>query len=159
MLTFSVLQCNLTQYQGHFDIGVSLHACGLATDLVIDQCLRSEASMVVSPCCYGTVHSTSAIQLPRSKEFSLHLNEQVRHWYECGSSHIVSEGNLVGIFVLRLLCTRSLVVKQLDLSQSFCIQVPRWHTGYCSSSWCLFSKLWQPLIFWPSKLASLNFNC
>lgn len=32
-------QCNLDQFRGDFDIGVSLHACGGATDLVIKKCI------------------------------------------------------------------------------------------------------------------------
>ncbi|XP_067944350.1 glutathione S-transferase C-terminal domain-containing protein-like isoform X2 [Watersipora subatra] len=71
-----LFQCNLTQYHGMFDVGVSLHACGVATDLVIDQCLRSEASIIVCPCCYGTLSSTTSLQLPRSKELRLLINKQ-----------------------------------------------------------------------------------
>lgn len=36
----SLFQCNLAYFFGSFDIGVSLHACGSATDLVMDKCLK-----------------------------------------------------------------------------------------------------------------------
>ena len=40
-------------FNGAFDIGVSLHACGVATDLVIQKCIQNSASFVSCPCCYG----------------------------------------------------------------------------------------------------------
>ncbi|OQR72408.1 glutathione S-transferase C-terminal domain-containing protein-like [Tropilaelaps mercedesae] len=49
-------QCNMDQFRGCFDIGVSLHACGGATDLVIEKCLQSGASFVSVPCCYGAIN-------------------------------------------------------------------------------------------------------
>ncbi|KAF6026133.1 Gstcd [Bugula neritina] len=54
LTNITLYQCNLTKYKGAFNIGVTLHACGLAADLVIEQCIRSRASLVVCPCCYGT---------------------------------------------------------------------------------------------------------
>lgn len=55
-----------------------MHACGLATDLVIDKCLARHASMVISPCCYGTVQAEkSDIRLPRSKGFGAVLSKRV----------------------------------------------------------------------------------
>ncbi|XP_022688008.1 glutathione S-transferase C-terminal domain-containing protein-like isoform X2 [Varroa jacobsoni] len=48
-------QCNLDRFCGHFDVGVSLHACGEATDLAMDKCLQSGASFVSVPCCYGGI--------------------------------------------------------------------------------------------------------
>ena len=34
-------QCNLDYFRGAFDVGLSLHACGLATDLVLAKCLSA----------------------------------------------------------------------------------------------------------------------
>ena len=48
-------QCNLDQFSGKFDLGVALHACGGATDLVIEKCLGANASIVAVPCCYGSI--------------------------------------------------------------------------------------------------------
>jgi hypothetical protein len=36
-----------------FDIGLALHACGEATDLVLRACGVAKASFIVSPCCVG----------------------------------------------------------------------------------------------------------
>eukprot|EP00937_MAST-01D_sp_MAST-1D-sp2_P006486 g6486.t1 len=37
----------------HFDVGTALHACGAATDLALEACVRAGAAFAVVPCCYG----------------------------------------------------------------------------------------------------------
>uniref|UniRef100_T1J0J5 Methyltransferase domain-containing protein n=1 Tax=Strigamia maritima TaxID=126957 RepID=T1J0J5_STRMM len=70
-LTNAVLyQSNLDYFSGHFDIGTSLHACGVATDLVIQRCLDERAAFVVCPCCYGAVKDNHIITYPRSEKFN-----------------------------------------------------------------------------------------
>jgi len=56
-------------FNGAFDIGVSLHACGVATDLVIQKCIQNSASFVSCPCCYGSVQENHMVSYPRSQEF------------------------------------------------------------------------------------------
>lgn len=63
-------QCNLDFFIGKFDIGVALHACGVATDLVLDKCLKANAKFVLCPCCYGSLHATDRLVYPRSCVFS-----------------------------------------------------------------------------------------
>jgi len=55
---------NLSTYYGsiqtypyEFDIGVSLHACGEASDLALRKCLNQKASFVVCSCCCGKLQS------------------------------------------------------------------------------------------------------
>lgn len=36
-----------------FDLGVSLHSCGVLTDAVLELCLRCQAAFCLCPCCYG----------------------------------------------------------------------------------------------------------
>eukprot|EP00095_Tigriopus_kingsejongensis_P011110 snap_masked-scaffold268_size230776-processed-gene-1.1 protein:Tk11110 transcript:snap_masked-scaffold268_size230776-processed-gene-1.1-mRNA-1 annotation:"glutathione s-transferase c-terminal domain-containing protein" len=62
-------QCNLDYFTGHFDVGVSLHACGVATDLVLKACLDNRAAFVCCPCCYGSVQENHIIDYPKSKAF------------------------------------------------------------------------------------------
>ena len=62
-------QCNLDYFKGHFDIGMSLHACGVATDLVIQQCTRNRAIFVCCPCCYGSLRDCHHLSYPRSNVF------------------------------------------------------------------------------------------
>ncbi|KAJ1444446.1 S-adenosyl-L-methionine-dependent methyltransferase [Pelagophyceae sp. CCMP2097] len=38
-----------------FDVGLSLHSCGSASDDVLDLCVARGAAFVVSPCCIGAV--------------------------------------------------------------------------------------------------------
>ncbi|KAJ8712199.1 hypothetical protein PYW07_005041 [Mythimna separata] len=63
-------QCNLDFFTGEFDIGIGLHACGIATDLILDKCLKQNAKFVLSPCCYGAIHGTCRMEYPRSKKFA-----------------------------------------------------------------------------------------
>jgi SAM-dependent methyltransferase len=47
--------CNLESFDARFHIGVGLHACGSASDMILDKCWKSRANFVVAPCCYGAV--------------------------------------------------------------------------------------------------------
>lgn len=63
-------QCNLDFFVGKFDVGIGLHACGIASDLVLDKCLKANAKFVLCPCCYGSLHATDRLVYPRSNKFS-----------------------------------------------------------------------------------------
>ncbi|NWH88938.1 GSTCD protein, partial [Aegithalos caudatus] len=63
------IQANLDYFNGAFNIGVALHACGVATDMVIEHCLRARAAFVISPCCYGFIQNTDKFKYPRSHQF------------------------------------------------------------------------------------------
>nr|CAB3251053.1 glutathione S-transferase C-terminal domain-containing protein-like [Phallusia mammillata] len=65
----TIYQCNLEHYRGKFDIGVALHACGVATDMVLHECMKRKSSFVISPCCYGRIVNTDKITYPQSKFF------------------------------------------------------------------------------------------
>lgn len=62
-------QCNLDYFLGPFEIGTSLHACGVATDIVLMRCLDRKARFVCCPCCYGGCHQMPHISYPRSDFF------------------------------------------------------------------------------------------
>lgn len=62
-------QCNLDYYCGRFDVGTSLHACGVATDIVLMHCINRRAKFVCCPCCYGGCHPMPHITYPRSQLF------------------------------------------------------------------------------------------
>lgn len=63
------LQTNLDYCRGPFDIGVSLHACGVATDIVLSLCVAQGAHFVCCPCCYGAILDMPHIAYPRSEFF------------------------------------------------------------------------------------------
>lgn len=65
----TVVQCNLGRFHAPFDIGICLHACGVATDLVLAKCMAASASFVVSPCCYGSIRNGPSVKYPRSEIF------------------------------------------------------------------------------------------
>uniref|UniRef100_A0A240PM43 Methyltranfer_dom domain-containing protein n=1 Tax=Anopheles epiroticus TaxID=199890 RepID=A0A240PM43_9DIPT len=59
-------QCNLDYFTAPFDIGVSLHACGVATDIVLEKCFAHRAHFVSCPCCYGKLYNIEHVTYPRS---------------------------------------------------------------------------------------------
>ncbi|MBN3326130.1 GSTCD protein, partial [Atractosteus spatula] len=63
------IQANLDYFTGPFQVGVALHACGVATDMVIELCVKAQAAFVISPCCYGFIQNTFKFTFPRSKQF------------------------------------------------------------------------------------------
>ncbi|NXC47601.1 GSTCD protein, partial [Penelope pileata] len=65
----SFIQANLDYFNGTFNIGVALHACGVATDMVIEHCIKAQAAFVISPCCYGFIQNTVKFKYPQSYQF------------------------------------------------------------------------------------------
>lgn len=47
-----------------FNVGVSLHSCGQLTDTALDICMRTQASFVITPCCYGQIASPPPSFIP-----------------------------------------------------------------------------------------------
>ncbi|ELU14053.1 hypothetical protein CAPTEDRAFT_173011 [Capitella teleta] len=68
-------QTNLDYFRGSFTIGTCLHACGVATDLVLNSCLSQRASFVICPCCYGAIYDTHTVTYPRSSQSQLSYEE------------------------------------------------------------------------------------
>lgn len=64
-----LFQCNQDYFHEKFTLGVCLHACGVATDMVLKQCIENEAQFVICPCCYGGIQDTHFIAYPRSQHF------------------------------------------------------------------------------------------
>ncbi|XP_033986360.1 glutathione S-transferase C-terminal domain-containing protein [Trematomus bernacchii] len=63
------IQANLDYFTGPFEIGVALHACGVATDMVMEHCIKAAAAFVISPCCYGFIQNAIKFSFPKSKRF------------------------------------------------------------------------------------------
>ncbi|XP_010978969.1 glutathione S-transferase C-terminal domain-containing protein [Camelus dromedarius] len=68
------IQANMEYFTGMFNIGVALHACGVATDMVIEHCIKTRASFVTCPCCYGFIQNTSKFNFPKSDQFKKTLS-------------------------------------------------------------------------------------
>ncbi|XP_044745585.1 glutathione S-transferase C-terminal domain-containing protein homolog isoform X1 [Coccinella septempunctata] len=65
----TVVQSNLDYFSADFQLGVSLHACGTATDLVMQMCVKKNANFVCCPCCYGGIQTCHLLDFPRSRSF------------------------------------------------------------------------------------------
>lgn len=91
-----LFQCNLDYFIGHFDIGCSLHACGVATDIVLSHCLNRKASFVCCPCCYGGIHSIPHIKYPRSDVYRIQgglVESEYMHIAHCADqAHDINKG-------------------------------------------------------------------
>uniref|UniRef100_A0A8C5GI59 Glutathione S-transferase C-terminal domain-containing protein n=1 Tax=Gouania willdenowi TaxID=441366 RepID=A0A8C5GI59_GOUWI len=59
------IQANLDYFTGPFHIGVALHACGIATDMVMEHCIQAQAAFVISPCCYGFIQNAVKFTFPK----------------------------------------------------------------------------------------------
>lgn len=70
-------QCNLDYFYADFDIGTALHACGVATDLVIQKCIKKNAIFVTCPCCYGSLHNCHRLTYPRSDLFKNQIDSKM----------------------------------------------------------------------------------
>ncbi|XP_048189390.1 glutathione S-transferase C-terminal domain-containing protein isoform X2 [Perognathus longimembris pacificus] len=68
------IQANMEYFTGVFNIGVALHACGVATDMVIEHCIKTRASFITCPCCYGFIQNTSKFSFPKSEQFKKTLS-------------------------------------------------------------------------------------
>lgn len=118
-------QCNLEYFNEKFTIGVSLHACGIATDLVLDKCYRMKADFVSSPCCYGKIQDLGN-NLPQSQMFRAILNAddliKISHCSdqthdEKNVKHINLEKARQGYFCMDIIDTdRSLRAQELGYS-------------------------------------------
>lgn len=75
----------LQAWDGWFDIGVALHACGEATDIAMDLAQRSSAAMVSVPCCLGRLkYAPQTRVLPQSTAFRRTCTRE--QWLELASS-------------------------------------------------------------------------
>mmetsp|Transcript_22155 Transcript_22155/g.33731 ORF Transcript_22155/g.33731 Transcript_22155/m.33731 type:complete len:638 (-) Transcript_22155:145-2058(-) len=75
----------------NFDIGLALHACGEATDLVLRACGVAKANFIVSPCCVGKLnqkknnpyiyaanrHNEATITYPQSSAFCTIISPKI----------------------------------------------------------------------------------
>lgn len=105
-----VYQCNLCRFQGRFNVGVALHACGVATDLVLNSCIAQTASFVVCPCCYGATRDTPTITHPMSKSFNmLSISEYLTLCHAADQTHRNGHKQIQGKFCMGLVDTDRLL--------------------------------------------------
>ncbi len=49
---------NIQDFHGKFDLGIALHACGEATDLVQEKCIENDAPYILCPCDIGYIQNS-----------------------------------------------------------------------------------------------------
>ena len=105
-------QGNMDYFKGRFDIGVSLHTCGVATDLVIQACIRNGASFVSCPCCYGSLQKCHMLSYPRSNHFApidfknyLVLGHTADQWHGSSNGGKCQEKEAQGRFAMNIIDT------------------------------------------------------
>ena len=69
LMNIVIYKANLSNFIGNFDLGIAVHACGSSTDMIINSCIKSNASVIISPCCYGAIKSNESIKYPLSREY------------------------------------------------------------------------------------------
>eukprot|EP00960_Hanusia_phi_P069792 767166-Hanusia_phi.AAC.3 len=82
--------------QEAFDLGISLHSCGILTDLILDLCCSLHASYVLCPCCYGQCsreENLSRFQRPRSMQFARVMDEERFASILSGADYAIGQGD------------------------------------------------------------------
>lgn len=69
---------DIENFHDVFDIGISLHACGGATDVSIKKCVASNAAFVSCPCCIGKIISSRT--KPLSSVYGNLLSQTSQLW-------------------------------------------------------------------------------
>ena len=90
---------DLSAFAEAFDIGLALHACGTASDLVLDVCVAARACFVICPCCTGKVSearkdgyrfqatgsSEGRVTYPRSRDVAAVLSSGEYNFLACAA--------------------------------------------------------------------------
>lgn len=102
----TVLQCNLDYFRAPFDLGTCLHACGVATDLVIATCIQANAHFVSCPCCYGSIKNCHSVTYPLSRAFAPILYEDyLKIAHAADQTHVGDAKRDQGYFCMDLVDT------------------------------------------------------
>lgn len=95
LVNVSFIQSNIDYFVGHLDVGTSLHACGIATDIVLNHCVQRRAAFVCCPCCYGGIREMAHIKYPRSflfKDGALSTQDYLHVGHCADQAHDVRKG-------------------------------------------------------------------
>jgi hypothetical protein len=73
-----IIQGDIEDFNDKFDVGISLHACGPATDITIEKCIKQKASLVCCSCCVGKI-TTARSQFLSGKMASVASDLDFKH--------------------------------------------------------------------------------
>lgn len=124
----TIFQCNQDYFHEKFTLGVCLHACGVATDMVLKQCIENQAQFVICPCCYGGIQDTHFITYPRSQHFR-NVGIEYKEFLTLGHVADQTEFNMAleeqGKYCMNLVDTdRSLYAREHGYRTSLCSLKP-----------------------------------
>jgi hypothetical protein len=69
-------QGDVKDFDQPFDVGLALHACGDATDIVLQKCISQQAAIVCAPCCVGKLRTTRTNNIERRLKYLAKLEEK-----------------------------------------------------------------------------------
>ena len=101
--TVSAAAGRIEDYSDDFDIGVAVHACGMATDYAQLQCISRRVPYLLVPCCVGKIN------------IDVSLGAGSRYAYPCVELHRVA---------LRAVCARGVRGHFLWDERSTCLYPP-----------------------------------
>ena len=61
----TIISDNIKNFNEDFDVGISLHACGIATDIAIQKSTAARAVYISIPCCVGKISHHDSNRLDR----------------------------------------------------------------------------------------------
>ncbi|KAL3880203.1 hypothetical protein ACJMK2_032464 [Sinanodonta woodiana] len=120
-------QCNMDYFCGKFNVGVCLHACGVATDMVLKKCLENQASFVICPCCYGGIQNTHRITYPRSQCFrdSIEYKDYLTLGHAADQTEVGIESEAQGKYCMNLVDTdRAMLAQEHGYEVILCFLQP-----------------------------------
>lgn len=85
-----VVEQDIATYDEHFHLGLSLHACGPATDVSLAKCVDARAFFVHTPCCLGKICKVRSTPLSRALQDALAGKECEKKGVKGGSTAAAS---------------------------------------------------------------------
>eukprot|EP01138_Halocafeteria_seosinensis_P015951 gb/GECG01016278.1/.p1 GENE.gb/GECG01016278.1/~~gb/GECG01016278.1/.p1 ORF type:complete len:473 (+),score=51.87 gb/GECG01016278.1/:1-1419(+) len=67
LTNLNISHSSIEEFSEDFDLGIGLHACGAATDVILHKCMERRAAVLVAPCCVGKLKHSRCFQYPQSQ--------------------------------------------------------------------------------------------
>ena len=105
------------------DLGITLHSCGILTDITLSICQLHHASFVIVPCCYGQLVKPPKNNI--SLDYDQHLNK-MKHLYRSKAMfHQLPESVYHDIVLMSDITNLPINIDQAEESQSLDYNIGR----------------------------------
>lgn len=76
-----------------FQLGLAIHSCGPLTDIILEKCIKYNASYIIAPCCFGSIRNGvfDVIHYPRSNTFK-NLGISLEEYISIASAADIGQG-------------------------------------------------------------------